>query len=69
MFVDMGVGKGKKFGDADKLGRSRKGRKQKLWYSKRINKEIFALSLAMSNNAGEILLASINKNLPQKLEL
>jgi hypothetical protein len=69
MFVDMGVGKGKKFGDADKLGRSRKGRRQKLWYSKRINKEIFALSLAMSNNAGEILLASINKSLPQKLEL
>lgn len=69
MFVDMGVGKGKRFSDADKLGRGRKGRKKKLWYSKRINKEVFALSLAMSNNAGEILLASINKSIPQKLEL
>lgn len=69
MFVDMGVGKGKKFSDADRLGRGRRGRRKKLWYSKQINKEVFALSVIMSNNAGEIILASINKQLPPKVDL
>jgi hypothetical protein len=68
MYRDMGVGRGKKFGDSEKIA-GKKGRKANKWYSKRMRKEVFALSKLLSDNAGKIILASIDQNIPQKLDL
>jgi hypothetical protein len=68
MFSDMGVGKGRKFSDAQKLS-GKRGRRPKKWYSKSINYEIFQLSVALSNNAGNVLLSQVQENIPKKLDL
>lgn len=67
-FTDMNVSKGRKLTDSSRLS-GKKGRAAKGWYSKRMRKEMFKLSLALSNNSGKILMASINNILPYKLEL
>jgi hypothetical protein len=68
-YADMGVG-GSKNSDAAKIsGRKGKRRKSKKWATKQLYKVVWALTMAMSNQAQEIIFASIDRNIQNKIEL
>lgn len=72
-FVDMGVGKGTKFGKrsartANKLLGSSKQRKAKKWYSKNYRWAQLRLAERLVQNAGDNTLEALYKAIPQTVE-